>query len=318
MIAYFDPHTLLELVKLEPEEYAWLLREARKGNAWTTVLGRTPTAIQEVLKPLWTQGADLWEQSSQALRDEHLQPEVPLWENVFLGWAQVRLRGIRTVMNRRDSGWANLLKSFTVGFHPSFPGSVDYPFQHGRDRLLQLAEILEVQPLPHDLPGGEIPEAHKAFTRLGFGMLLDMLLDPDRDLLLGRIGRAAGLIDRALQHVKSEDLIQARKILGGIADVKGLSVGSAQKPKDVMDWRSFRVACSKRFAERQALGEMITPSTIAAKLECDEDWLRDLVDGRLDADLDDAELRIWAFLVGLQIGVPAGRFLTARPTPIGS
>lgn len=311
MIGYFDPHTLLELVRLHPKEYDWLLTQALAGNAWTTVPGRTPTAILEVLRPLWIQGADLWAQSSQALRDEHLHPGVPLWENVFLGWAQVRLRDTRTAMNRRDLAWANLLKSFTVGFQPSFPGSADMPFKYGRDRLLQLAEVLGVQPLPHDLPGSEVSEAHKSFTRLAFGMLLDMLLDPDRDLMLGRIGRAAGLIDRALHHVKSEDLNQARKILLEIADVKALSPGSPAKEQGVMDWKSFRVACSKQFAARQAVGEKITPSTVAAKLGCDEGWLRELVDGHLDHELEEAELRIWAFLVGSQIGVPAGLFLAS-------
>ena len=308
MMPLFNPHTVLELLQLTPDECSWLRTEAQEGRAWSTV-AHAPGAVFDLLMPIWQKGSSLWEGSNDSLRDEHLHPGLPFWEFLLLGWAQVRLRGTRSEMNRRDVAWAAAVKASIVGFFPDFPGSSDYAYKQARDRVFQLAETLGATAFPRDLKGTDVLVVNRQFTILAFGMLLDMLLDPDRDLMVGRITRAIGLLDKAKQFVKSEDVAQARKLLADMADVKALAPGAGIKMKGAVDWRAFRAACNEKLEERQLVGENINPAKVAQALQLEEEYTRKLMDGHLDETLEDAEIRMLAFMVGQVIKVPVGPYL---------
>lgn len=307
MNTLFNPKTVLRLIRLTGEEVSQLQEDARQGHTWHALNTAENLGF---LPEVWTRGDQLWEGSSVDLRNDHLNPASPLWDMLLLAWAQTRLRFAMPECSRRVVAWSDLVKGFIVGRSVPYPGSADTAFQAAHARVLLIARLLGVRPIPESCTDTSFNDE---FTTIAFGTLAELLLDPDQDLFAVKLQRAIGFLDQASKSVKSEDLAQARKILVELYDTRSVTPGArprlTKRPK--VDWRGVRKALNEALERRRQAGEDCTPKTVAEEMGQLEDYIRDLVDGLLvedDDTLADHHLAMLMWL-GSHLGVPIYRYL---------
>lgn len=291
----FNPRSVLDLIHLRVDELAWLFDQADKGNSWFPPLA--DPSVRGILANVWHDGAALWDSTeTPSHRIEMLEPQVPIWEALALGWAQVRLRNSGVTLNRRITAWAYLLRGFTTGAMPPFRGAADHDYRAALAQVQQLVQIFEVEQLPDEGKRDPKDRTNHAFTVAAFGLLCGLLLDPDQDLTITKARRAIAFLDRTRGAFKSEDVATARKILAEIADPKDILPGEDLPPVKV-DWKRVISATNVRLDKLRQNGQKARAVDISEKMGMDHRQLTDILMG-LPHDLPNLEVRLLLWKLG--------------------
>lgn len=291
----FNPRSILDLVHLREDELAWLFQQADKGESWFPPLA--DSQVRGILGDVWCKGLTLWDSTeTPSHRLKMVAPQVPIWEALALGWAQVRLRNSGVTLNRRITAWAYLIRGFTTGALPPFRGTADHDYRAALVQVQQLAQIFEVGQLPDEEERDAKDRANHEFTVAAFGLLCGLLLDPDQDLTVSKARRAIAFLDRTRGAFKSEDVATARKILAEIADPKDILPGD-DLPPVMVNWKRVIKATNDRLEELRQHGQQARSVDISQQMGMDHNQLTEILMG-VPHDLPNLEVRLLLWKLG--------------------